>query len=161
MDQAARMLIGKRDFAALAGSGEGVPWSARQGRPRGTVRTILRCSCREIRPWWGEPEGSLIEIRVAADGFLPRMVRTIAALLVEVGEGDRLPRWLDEVVAARDRRQGGGTAPACGLTLWRVGYGDDEPGADPKQWDQPPDQEVHEEAVTRDGACAERTSSRR
>lgn len=131
MDQAARSLIGTRDFAALAGGGEGVPWSARRSRSRGTVRTILRCSCREIEPWWGRPDGSLIEIRVAADGFLPRMVRTIAALLVAIGEGARSPRWLDEVLDGRDRRHDGGTAPAAGLILWRVGYGDREPEVDP------------------------------
>jgi tRNA pseudouridine38-40 synthase len=131
MDAAARRLIGERDWAALAGGGEGVPWSPRQHRPRGTVRRILRCSCRRLTPWWGEAAGALVEVRVAADGFLPRMVRTIAALLVEIGEGRRPPEWLDEVVAGRDRRHGGGTAPPHGLILWRVGYGDDEPEPDP------------------------------
>jgi tRNA pseudouridine38-40 synthase len=132
MDDAARRLVGTRDLAALAGGGEGVPWSARQERPRGTVRRIYLCSCRCLTPWWGEPDGTLVEVRVAADGFLPRMVRNIAALLIEVGEGARAPGWIDEVVASRDRRHGGGTAPPHGLILWRVGYGDEEPEPGPE-----------------------------
>lgn len=66
-----------------------------------------------------------IEIRVAADGFLPRMVRNIVGALVEVGQGRQSPDWIEEVLAARDRRHGSAVAPAQGLTLWRVGFGDD------------------------------------
>ncbi len=131
MDLAARGMIGERDLAALAGGGEGVPWSDRRKRPRSTIRRIYRCSCRPITPWWGDLDGTLAEIRVVADGFLPRMVRNIAALLVEVGEGRRPPSWVEEVLAGRDRRRAGGTAPPEGLILWRIGYDDAEPDAEP------------------------------
>jgi tRNA pseudouridine38-40 synthase len=130
MDGAARRLVGTRDVASLAGGGEGVPWSVRQEHPRGTVRTILVCGCAEVRPWWGPVPpiaGRLIEVRLAADGFLPRMVRNTVAALVEVGAGRRPAEWIDELLAAGDRRAGVGTAPARGLTLWRVGYDDEEP----------------------------------
>jgi tRNA pseudouridine38-40 synthase len=130
MDEAAGRLVGTRDLASLAGGGQGVPWSARQERPRGTVRTILVCQCAEVAPWWGPParlEGRLIEVRIAADGFLPRMVRNTVAALVEVGAGRRPGNWLEELLAARDRRDGVATAPALGLTFWRVGYGDERP----------------------------------
>ena len=127
-DGAAR-LVGERDFAALAGGGEGVPWSPRQRQPRGTVRTVTRCDCRELPPWWGPGgSGQLIEVRVVADGFLPRMVRNIVALLAEVGRGERSVAEVDAVLAGRDRRAGpAGTAPAHGLTLWRVGYDEERP----------------------------------
>lgn len=128
MDDAARRFVGERDFAAVAGGGEGVPWSERRERARGTTRRVIRCSCRRLDPWWGPVEGELLEVRVAADGFLPRMVRTIVALLVEVGEGRREIGWIDEVLDGRDRRLAGGTAPAHALILWRVGY----PGAEPE-----------------------------
>jgi len=132
MDTGARSLIGERDLAAVAGGGEGVPWSDRQYAPRSTVRRITRCSCRTIAPWWGDLDGgSLFEIRIVADGFLPRMVRNVVALLVDVGHGKHSVAWIDEVLATRDRRMGGGTAPPQGLTLWRVGYGTDEPEPDP------------------------------
>ncbi|MCC6790910.1 MAG: tRNA pseudouridine(38-40) synthase TruA [Thermomicrobiales bacterium] len=124
MSVAAGRLLGTHDFAAFAGGGEGVPWSNRQTAPRGTVRTIYRSSVGLMSPWWGDDTGGseLIEIRVAADGFLPRMVRTIAGALIEIGRGERPIEWMDELVAERDRRLAGKTAPAEGLILWRVGY---------------------------------------
>lgn len=138
MAEAASRLVGEHDFAALAGGGEGVPWSERQSRPRGTIREVLVCTCRTIPPWWGAVDGTLIEVRVAADGFLPRMVRNITGALVDVGRGAKPVGWMDEVLASRDRRAGGTTAPAHGLTLWRIGYDDDEPMSD----DGAPDHET-------------------
>jgi tRNA pseudouridine38-40 synthase len=55
------------------------------------------------------------------------MVRNLVGALVEIGRGAREPAWLGEVLAARDRRLGAATAPAHGLTFWRVGYGDEVP----------------------------------
>lgn len=125
MAAAAAEIVGLRDFASLAGAGDGVPWAERRSLPRGTTRRVLLCRCDEIGPWWGTVDGGgrLIEVRVAADGFLPRMVRNLVGALVEVGRGARPSAWLGEVVAARDRRSGGATAPPHGLTFWRVGYG--------------------------------------
>lgn len=127
MHQAAQEFVGERDMAALASHGRGVPWSERDSSRRGTVRTVLRCECEAVKPWWcaGGDEGTLIEIQVAADGFLPRMVRAMVSLLVEVGRGARRPGWIGEVLSSRDRRQAVGSAPAHGLVLWRVGYADD------------------------------------
>jgi tRNA pseudouridine38-40 synthase len=133
MRAAAGLLVGTHDFAAFAGGGEGVPWSERQREPRGTVRTMFRSGVRTLSPWWGEAAGgTLIEIGVAADGFLPRMVRTIAGVLFEIGRGERPVEWMRELLVGRDRRLAGQTAPADGLILWRVGYpGDAMPGSDP------------------------------
>ncbi len=126
MRAAAPEFLGKRDCAALAGAGQGVPWSDARQRPRGTVRTIFQVSVEPVAPWWGPGEtGGGIAIEVAADGFLPQMVRTIVAMLVRVGRGNRDVEWVRTVLAAGDRRHGTPTAPAHGLTLWRVGYGDD------------------------------------
>jgi tRNA pseudouridine38-40 synthase len=129
MNLAAAKLIGTHDVASFAGGGEGVPGSERQDRVRGTTRTIIVCDVRRICPWWGnaDPTGTLLELRIAADGFLPRMVRTVAGALVEVGRGARPATWIDELLASRDRRLGPMTAPAIGLTLWRVGYDEDDP----------------------------------
>lgn len=128
MRAAALEFPGTRDCAALAGAGQGVPWSDVRQRPRGTVRTILQVSVEPVSPWWGPGEmGGGLAIEVAADGFLPQMVRTIVAMLVRVGRGHRDVDWIRSVLAAGDRRHGTPTAPAHGLTLWRVGYGDDPP----------------------------------
>ncbi|MDP9370065.1 MAG: tRNA pseudouridine(38-40) synthase TruA [Chloroflexota bacterium] len=133
MASAAARLLGQHDLAALASGGAGVPWSDWRDRPRSTVRTVLRCHCRTVQPWWGPGNqvGQLLELRIVADGFLPRLVRNVAALLVEVGRGAQPIGWVDEVLASRDRRAGGGAAPPHGLTLWKVGYGGEAPDPDP------------------------------
>jgi tRNA pseudouridine38-40 synthase len=128
MRAGAAMFVGKRDFATFAGGGEGAPWSARRTRPRGTERTVVRCDVRAVEPWWGpEDARRCVEIRVAADGFLPQMARTMTSALLEVGQGRRRPEWIGDLLAAADRRVGPMTAPAHGLILWRVGYDDDSP----------------------------------
>ena len=124
MARAAAMLIGRHDFAAFAGGGEGVPWAARRRSARGTERTVFASEVRRLEPWWGSavPAGTLVEYRVVGDGFLPRMVRSLVAALVDVARGVRDLAWIESLLEAGDRRLGGGTAPAHGLTLWRVGY---------------------------------------
>ena len=67
----------------------------------------------------------MLEVRVAADGFLPHMVRNIVGALLDVGQGRRQPEWIDELLAKRDRRFGSVMAPAQGLTLTRVGFSGD------------------------------------
>jgi tRNA pseudouridine38-40 synthase len=124
----AGLLVGTHDFASFAGGGEGVPWSQRATKPKGTARTILRCDCREIRTRVGpgsDESAKVLEVRVAADGFLPRMVRNIVGALLEVGQGRRNPEWINELLAAQDRRFGSTMAPARGLTLTRVGFSGD------------------------------------
>ena len=120
-------LIGTHDFASFAGGGDGVPWSERRNTQRGTSRTVLFGDVQSISPWWGDARGQLIEVRIAADGFLPRMVRTIAGVIVEIGQQRKDVDWIDTLLAERDRRLAGETAPARGLTLWRVGYAEDLP----------------------------------
>jgi tRNA pseudouridine38-40 synthase len=125
MFDAAGRLTGKRDFAAVAGGGHGVPWTRRDQGERGTTRTLFEFAGQKIQPWWSpcaSDDEHLIEFRVVADGFLPRMVRNLMGLLVEVGRGVRPTSWVEEVLATRDRRSGPPTAPPQGLTLWHVSY---------------------------------------
>lgn len=121
-------LVGTHDFASFACGGEGVPWSDRARMARGTRRTIMRCEGRSlvVQPGPGVCGPSdAIELRFVADGFLPRMVRSMTAALVEIGQGRHSPEWISEILTARDRRAGPGVAPPQGLTLWSVGYGSD------------------------------------
>jgi tRNA pseudouridine38-40 synthase len=124
MATASEQLVGELDVAAFAGGGEGVPWSERKRAPRGTRRNLFRCDVRVLPPWWGagQDDGTLVELRVVADGFLPKMVRTIAGTLIEIGQGSYGVERVQQLLTARDRRIAGKTAPAHGLTLWRVGY---------------------------------------
>ena len=59
---------------------------------------------------------------VSGDRFLHHMVRNLVGSVVAVGRGAHRPQWLADVLASRDRRQAGATAPAHGLTLVRVLY---------------------------------------
>lgn len=108
MQQAARHLVGRHDFACFETAG-----SERST----TVRTLTQVSVVT-----NPPSPSRIEIDVEGDGFLYNMVRGIVGTLVEVGRGARQPEWMCEVLASRDRRCAGPNAPALGLTLMRVDY---------------------------------------
>jgi tRNA pseudouridine38-40 synthase len=66
--------------------------------------------------------GDRVAILVSADRYLHHMVRNIAGSAVEVGRRARDPGWLADVLASRDRKRAGPTAPARGLTLIRVMY---------------------------------------
>ncbi|MGA9524507.1 MAG: tRNA pseudouridine(38-40) synthase TruA [Myxococcaceae bacterium] len=68
--------------------------------------------------------GSEIRIDVNGTAFLKHMVRNLVGTLVEVGRGRRSPEWVGEVLASRDRTLAGSTAPAHGLALVEVFYGE-------------------------------------
>ena len=75
--------------------------------------------------------GALITYEITGNGFLRHMVRTIVGSLVEIGRGRRDERWLGCVMASRDRREAGPTAPAAGLFLVGVHYDSDALAAEP------------------------------
>ncbi|MDR0888460.1 MAG: tRNA pseudouridine(38-40) synthase TruA [Coriobacteriales bacterium] len=110
MDEAARYLIGEHDFKSfcVAKSADGMP----------------TCRCvRSIEFFKAQHLGErCIVIEVAGNAFLHSMVRVIVGSLVEVGMQRKDPMWIKDVLAARDRTAAGQTAPACGLTFWRVVY---------------------------------------
>lgn len=105
MDSAAAKLLGSHDFRALQASGS---------ETLTTERNMLRCECRR--------RADRIEIVAEADSFLYRMVRNLAAALVEVGRGKLSPGALAEAIARGERLPKLPPAPACGLCLVRVSY---------------------------------------
>ena len=110
MEAAAAACRGRRDFAAFQASG-----SPR----RSTVRTMFGLR-------W-EEEGPLLHLDAVGDGFLYGMVRCMAGTFVEVGRRVRAPETLASLLASRDRRLAGASAPARGLCLLAVGYAGDRP----------------------------------
>ncbi len=106
MRRAAPLFVGQQDFQSFTAN----PGYAR----RSTVRRVLRCDVMR--------SGKLLTFRVHGEGFLYRMCRGIVGTLVQVGLGKFKPEAVKEILARRDRRVGGMTAPAHGLVLWKVLY---------------------------------------
>lgn len=108
MKQAASYLIGMHDFRSFCGN---------KNHKKSTVRTI-----RSIV--FEERENELV-ITFTGDGFLQYMIRILVGTLVECGSGKRRPEDVLRVLAGLNREEAGFTAPACGLTLVSVFYGDE------------------------------------
>lgn len=105
MNEAASLLLGQHDFSA---------YRALSCQARTAVRTVHRLEVSR--------HARYLFIDVVANAFLHHMVRNIAGVLIDVGNGKRPPSWAGEVLATRDRRLGGVTAPPDGLYLLGVDY---------------------------------------
>jgi tRNA pseudouridine38-40 synthase len=103
MKAAAETIPGERDFAALGSDTHG--------------RTVRHLS--EVRV---TRRGDLVQVVVSGDAFLRRMVRSIVAILLEVGRGKLAQEDVVRLLEARTRALDGRAAPARGLTLERVIY---------------------------------------
>jgi tRNA pseudouridine38-40 synthase len=107
MRRGARLFVGRHDFKSFAG--------CRGHKRDSTVRRVTRCDIRR--------RGRLIEFVIEGDGFLYRMCRSIVGTLVQAGLGKFPADEIKRMLAKKDRRVAGMTAPAQGLVLWKVFYG--------------------------------------
>lgn len=106
MNQAASQLVGRHDFAAFC---------ANPGYERhGTVRRLdaLRVTKR----------AGFVVIVARGEGFLYRMVRSLAGFLIRVGTGELAAHETPEILRSRTRTARVPTASPRGLFLWRVFY---------------------------------------
>lgn len=108
MRQAAAHFVGRHDFGGFRAS---------NCAAKTTVRRLDRAEVSQ--------EGTLIHIDVVGEGFLKNMVRVMAGTLVDVGRGRFTPQHVAWLLQNPDRKKAGVTAPACGLCLIKVTYGDD------------------------------------
>jgi tRNA pseudouridine38-40 synthase len=126
MVAAATAVVGEHDFAAFQGRGSDVLT---------TVRTVLSADLVEMNVDTDQPvalspldtdangrDGRLLRFEITGTGFLRHMVRTIVGTLVDIGRGQLEVADMAAIIASRDRRRAGHTAPAQGLMLWRVQY---------------------------------------
>jgi tRNA pseudouridine38-40 synthase len=104
----AKHLLGTQDFAA---------WANSTKEADSTTRTLFRCAVRRAR--------TFVLVQVEANAFLRGMVRNIVGTLVEVGVGKRAPGEIDAITQSRNRAIAGPSAPARGLCLVRVRYGNE------------------------------------
>ncbi len=112
MEQGAAHLIGEHDFKSFC-----MAASADDGS---TCRNVSEVSFAD-ESVMGE---QMLVCTVKGNAFLHSMVRAIVGTLVAVGKGRRYPDWVREVLEACDRTAAGENAPAKGLVLWGVDYGD-------------------------------------
>jgi tRNA pseudouridine38-40 synthase len=115
MRAALGVMVGTHDFAAFQAAGS---------RVRTTVRTITAATLSRRGARLIGPGNDLVEIEVTGDGFLRHMVRNIVGTVVDVGQRRRSVDSVTAVLAGRDRKRAGPTAPAHGLFLVRVDYDD-------------------------------------
>jgi len=109
MQEGARHLVGYHDFSTFRDS---------LCQAKSPVKTLDALDLRR--------EGEEIHIAARARSFLHHQVRNMAGTLKLVGLGRWQPEDVARALAARDRRAGGPTAPAEGLTLAAVHYERDQ-----------------------------------
>jgi tRNA pseudouridine38-40 synthase len=106
MQEAARHLVGRHDFAAF---------QAADCASEHAVRDVRRLEVEG-------GGGGRLEVVVEATAFVKHMVRNIVGTLVEVGQGRRDAASIPALLASRDRSAAGRTAPPQGLCLEEVFY---------------------------------------
>lgn len=106
MRKAAALFKGKKDFAAFANN--------RNYAMETTVRTLFRCDVKK--------SGPLLTFVIEGDGFLYKMCRGMVGTIIQVGMGRFAAADVQKMLATKDRRMAGMTAPAHGLVLWKVFY---------------------------------------
>ena len=105
MQQAATALIGQHDFSAFRAAG---------CQSKNPVKEVSQVMINQSGPW--------IWLDISADGFLHHMVRNIVGTLFRIGERLESVEWMGKILAARERKHAGMTAPADGLYFVGVEY---------------------------------------
>ena len=98
MRDGAAHLIGKHDFTSFR-----------------SIECEAKSPVRELRALNIQQRNDVVVIHAYANAFLHHMVRNLAGVLAAIA-------WADQVLRARDRAQGGVTAPPDGLYLSAVEY---------------------------------------
>ena len=141
LNQAAKFFIGTHDFLSFAASDPDLTQrrqeSLRTDLPeleratRSTIRTIFSSewTTEQVQPFFGAPdsfrlhtEAQLLIYRVRGSGFLHHMVRNLVGTMLDAARGQLRPEEIPAILAAKDRKAAGPTAPASGLFLHSVEY---------------------------------------
>lgn len=116
MREASRCIIGEHDFSCFRASGCG---------SKNPVRVIYDVDITD-HPSFDfltfKLDAKLLKITISANAFLRHMVRNIVGTLYDIARGKFKPSYMKELLALKDRRYAGITAPAHGLFLERIIY---------------------------------------
>ncbi len=107
MQRACADYVGEFDFEAFKGKAD---------ERENTVRRIFSSSVQR--------RGPLVIFGVEGSGFLYHMVRTMMGTLLEVGTGHWPADCVPGIIAGRDRANAGPCAPAVGLHLQWIRFGE-------------------------------------
>ena len=105
LQEALPHFIGTHDFTSFASAGCG---------SKNPIKTLQRLEIVK------EPEG--IRLEFEGNGFLYKMVRNIVGTLLEIGKNKRSVSEIPFILAQKDRKLAGPTAPPKGLFLMKVNY---------------------------------------
>ena len=109
MNEAAKYLIGKQDFASFR-------------RSNTDVKTTI---CDLTYAHWEVKENGHAVFTITADRFLRNMVRAVVGTLFEVGRGKMTIEQFAQVISQHTRTAAGDSAPAEGLYLTQIIYPED------------------------------------
>jgi tRNA pseudouridine38-40 synthase len=107
-------------YQVFIGTHDWTGFSAADSDEQSRTRTITGIELSER--FESRASSRLVEITVSADGFLRYMVRSIVGTLLAVGRGEIDQARVARAISTGDRALAGATAPAKGLTLYKVGY---------------------------------------
>ena len=105
MRAAAAHMVGRQDFQSFC-----------------DVKNSKKSTVRRVDAIEIYRENTDIVLDFTGEGFLYHMVRIMTGTLAEVGARRLLPGQIPGILAAKDRKQAGPLAPACGLMLMEVTY---------------------------------------
>jgi tRNA pseudouridine38-40 synthase len=108
LKETAAHFIGTHDFSSFANE------ASRGSAAKDAIRTLHRLSVID------EPGGVRLEFE--GDGFLYKMVRNIVGTLLDVCAGKINKDQIPNILAAKDRKRAGRSAPAHALFLMQVHY---------------------------------------
>ena len=106
MNESAKLLIGKQDFASFC-------------RTNTDVKTTI-CDLKQAE--WKELNNGHAVFTISADRFLRNMVRAVVGTLFEIGRGKMTKEQFAEVITQHNRCAAGDSAPAEGLFLTHIEY---------------------------------------
>ena len=98
MQQAANYLLGEHDFSSFRAS---------QCQALSPIKTLLAIDLHKRGAYW--------RIEFEANAFLHHMIRNIMGCLIYIGQGKKPPEWMQDVLAARDRKVAAPTFSPDGL----------------------------------------------
>jgi tRNA pseudouridine38-40 synthase len=106
LNEATEFVLGEHDFMSLQ----------TRGAPRKTtVRRVLSAH-------WHQRSPNLVEFTITGSGFLKQMVRNMVGTFIDLQKFKRPASDMKKILEACDRRVAGATAPAKGLSLYRIYY---------------------------------------